>query len=427
MPQEYTKYKPGNINEFRAKALAYTSRFQRVFHSNSNNISFPFEPFEDLLAFDSVDDVRFTDEGNFDELKNHVNNNKSWLFGHISYDLKNQIEDLTSNHKGHIAFPEIAFFEPRNLLKFHHDHVELVLTDNPHSLIEEINKIKPAPSQPTSANHIICDTREEEYIEVVKQLKNHILQGDIYEINYCIEFLVKNIRLKPVDFFRELTQLSPSPFSLFYRHNSQFLLGASPERFIKKFGNQLISQPIKGTARRGNTFEEDESMKTHLRSSEKELAENMMIVDLVRNDLARSCIPGTVIVKEMFGIYTFKHLHQMISTISGDLRPEVHYIDAIKHCFPMGSMTGAPKIKVMELIEKYEKSKRGLYSGTVGYFTPEGNFDFNVVIRSLLYNDQEQIASFHVGSAITYDSNPKQEYNECMLKASAIKTLLTGP
>ena len=199
---------------------------------------------------------------------------------------------------------------------------------------------------------------------------------------------------------------------------------ASPERFIKKEDKKLTSQPIKGTIRRGKSPEEDELLRDQLRNSEKERAENMMIVDLVRNDLARSCKPGSVVVEEMFGVYPFKYLFQMISTISGELREQVHFIDAIKNAFPMGSMTGAPKIKAMQLIEKYEVAKRGVFSGAVGYITPNGDFDFNVVIRSIFYNQLTSQLSFQAGSAITYDSIPEQEYDECMLKVKAILAIL---
>ncbi|MDQ3392628.1 MAG: anthranilate synthase component I family protein, partial [Bacteroidota bacterium] len=187
---------------------------------------------------------------------------------------------------------------------------------------------------------------------------------------------------------------------------------------------RLISQPIKGTARRGNDPEEDEKIKYELKNNEKEQAENLMIVDLVRNDLAKSSIPGTVKVKDLFGIYTFQQVHQMISTVTAEIKKDLHFIDAIKNAFPMGSMTGAPKVKAMEFIEHYEKSKRGIYSGAAGFITPWGDFDFNVVIRSLFYNTKSKTLSFQVGSAITYDSIPKKEYEECLLKAKAMMEVL---
>ncbi|MEL7002361.1 MAG: anthranilate synthase component I family protein [Bacteroidota bacterium] len=347
-----------------------------------------------------------------------------WLFGHISYDVKNQVEELSSENPDSINFPDIAFFEPQFLLHFKNETVEFIIGDNHKELIDNINNIELASELKIEGDEVFGIVSKEEYIRTVNFLKQHIVDGDIYEINYCIEFLAKNIQFSPANFHIELSNSSPAPFSSFYKLGKKHLLGASPERYLNKRGNKVISQPIKGTARRGLNSNEDDLIKKNLRASEKELAENMMIVDLVRNDLARSCAFGSVKVEEMFGVYTFRHLHQMISTVSGELRPEIDAVDVIKNSFPMGSMTGAPKIKVMELIERYENFKRGVYSGTVGYFTPEGDFDFNVVIRSLLYDQLNQVAAFHVGSAITYDADPEQEYNECLLKASAIKTLL---
>lgn len=419
------KYKPHNLKEFRDKALIYASSFRRVFNSDSNNITFPNNPFDDLLAFSSSTSVPFSNNNNFQELKAHIDRHQCWLFGHFSYDLKNQIEKLNSTNTNHLEFPDVAFFEPEHLLKFHGDHVEFIVTDDAENLIKKINQVRLTNNGDLNKSvKTNCNVSKEEYIEVVNRLKDHILEGDIYEINYCIQFLVENLRISPANFFLQLSASSPAPFSSFYKLDEKYMIGASPERYLKKSQQQLISQPIKGTARRGKTPGEDETIKKNLRANEKELAENMMIVDLVRNDLARSCTPGTVVVDEMFGIYTFTHLHQMISTIKGSLKSDVHLVDAIKNSFPMGSMTGAPKIKVMELIEQYEKAKRGLYSGAVGYFTPEGDFDFNVVIRSLLYDEKESLATFQVGSAITYDADPEYEYDECLLKASAIQKLL---
>ncbi len=259
----------------------------------------------------------------------------------------------------------------------------------------------------------------------MERIREHILDGDVYELNYCIEFFAKKARIDPLVVYEKLASRSPMPFSVFGRVHDCYMMGASPERFLKKTGTQLLSQPIKGTIRRGKDTAEDEQLKKLLQTDEKERAENMMIVDLVRNDLARSAVTGSVKVEEMFGIYTFAQLHQMISSVSAQLRPEVPFTEAIKHAFPAGSMTGAPKIKAMELIDQYEDVKRGLYSGAIGYITPEGDFDFNVVIRSILYNAATAYLSFQVGSAITYDAVGEKEYEECLLKAKAMWEVLT--
>src|SRR5690606_8474955 len=192
-----------------------------------------------------------------------------------------------------------------------------------------------------------------------------------------------------------------------------------------KEGHKIISQPIKGTMRRGSNESEDNVLKDQLYHSEKERAENMMIVDLVRNDLARSAIPGSVKVDELFGIYTYPKVHQMVSTVSANAGSDVAFSEIIRNAFPMGSMTGAPKVSAMKLIEQFESSRRGLFSGAAGYITPNGDFDFNVVIRSILYEQKTKKISFQVGSAITYDAVPDQEYQECQLKAEAMRQVLT--
>ncbi len=286
-------------------------------------------------------------------------------------------------------------------------------------------------SSPTTSNHlkpkISCRFTEEEYLQTVEIIKNHIIEGDVYELNLCIEFFIEKLELNPLEAYQELCKISKMPFSSFLKitvnDSEKYALCASPERFLKKTGNKLISQPIKGTVKRGLTQEEDEELKNYLRTSEKERAENMMIVDLVRNDLARSAEIGSTHASEMFGIYSFQQVHQMISTVEATLHKDKNWSEAIKNAFPMGSMTGAPKIKATQLIEKYEKTKRGLYSGSVGYITPNGDFDFNVVIRTLFYDSFSKYASFQVGGAITYDSEPKSEWEECLLKAKAIRSL----
>ena len=263
------------------------------------------------------------------------------------------------------------------------------------------------------------------YIETIKSLKKHILKGDCYEINFCQEFYSLNVIIDPIKIYKNLNLISPNPFSAFYKYNDKFLMCASPERFLKKKGNTLISQPIKGTSKRiVEDQKADIRQKKELFQSEKERSENIMIVDLVRNDLAKVCTEGSVKVEEFLGIYTFPQVHQMISTVTGILKEDIKFSQIFHATFPMGSMTGAPKKKVMELIEKYEKTKRGLFSGTVGYIEPNGNFDFNVVIRSLQFNATNQYLSIIAGSAITFNSIPENEYEECILKISAMKKAL---
>jgi para-aminobenzoate synthetase component 1 len=258
------------------------------------------------------------------------------------------------------------------------------------------------------------------YLSTIREIQQHIGRGDIYELNYCQEFYAEQVSIDPVTMYQQLTSISPTPFAGFLKIEEHSILSASPERFLCKRGQKLISQPIKGTARRSTNPAEDEMRRSALKADRKEQAENVMIVDLVRNDLTKNAVPGTVLVEELFGIYSFPQVHQMISTISCLLREEIHIIDAIKNVFPMGSMTGAPKIKAMQLIETFERSKRAAYSGALGYIDPQGDFDFNVIIRSILYNANHRYLSFQVGGAITYAADPEHEYEECLLKASGI-------
>ena len=261
----------------------------------------------------------------------------------------------------------------------------------------------------------------------MRELQQHILQGNCYEINFCQEFYNDHAVINPLQVYMALSKESPNPFSCYYKLEDKYLLCASPERYLRKKGNRLISQPIKGTIRRNNKrAEADAFNRETLQHSSKERSENIMIVDLVRNDLAKVCIEGSVKVDELMGIYAFPQVYQMISTISGEVAHTVPVTNIVKATFPMGSMTGAPKKRVMELIEQYEQTKRGLFSGAVGYISPVQDMDFNVVIRSILYNASNRYLSFQTGSAITYYSRAEDEYEECLLKAEAIKKVLNG-
>ena len=254
---------------------------------------------------------------------------------------------------------------------------------------------------------------------------SHIHRGDIYEANFCMEFFAENAYVAPVEIYQKLNAISHPPFATYFKNNHQFLLCASPERYLRKEGNKVISQPIKGTAKRHSDKVLDEQSKTELAQNPKERSENVMIVDLVRNDLSHTATKGSVIVEELCEIYSFEQVHQMISTIVSTVEDVTSPIEILKSTFPMGSMTGAPKISAMKIIEELEATKRGLYSGAVGYFTPDNDFDFNVVIRSILYNAQNEYLSFSVGSAITSQANPEQEYEECLLKAKAMFEVLS--
>lgn len=350
-----------------------------------------------------------------------------WIFGHIAYDIKNQVELLHSNHPDHIVFPDLFFFVPSIVLLLRKDEVQIITNDDSDAslIYHEIKTTKPLEVIKQSSVHIQSRMDRAAYISTIEQLKNHILRGDCYEINYCQEFFATDVTIDPLSLYQQLTALSPNPFSCYYRYQDRYLLCASPERFLQRKGDTLRSQPIKGTIKRNLAQPADDlRLVQSLRESEKDKSENVMVVDLVRNDLSKVCKEGTVAVTELFGIYSFPQVHQMISTIEGELDQQYSFTDILKACFPMGSMTGAPKKRVMELIEQYEKTKRGLYSGAVGYISPDGDFDFNVVIRSILYNSSNQYLGYQVGGGITFYSEAEKEYEECLLKAEAIRKVL---
>ncbi len=348
----------------------------------------------------------------------------SWIFGHLGYDLKNEIEKLSSSHPDRIGFPGLYFFEPEIMIRFNEKEMNIDAED-PGKIFAAISSQVLPVSPVRKTFDIQSRISKEEYIRIIEQLKEHIHRGDCYEINFCQEFFAENARIDPVAVYKKLSFFSPNPFSALYRLNNRWLICASPERFVKKQGNKILSQPIKGTSKREKDDEQkDRLSKEGLLNSAKDRSENVMVVDLVRNDLAKVCKEGTVRVDELFGIYSFPQVHQMISTISGELKQDVLFRDIMTAVFPMGSMTGAPKKRVMELIEQYEKTKRGIFSGAVGYITPGGDFDFNVVIRSILYNESAEYLSFLAGSGITFYSDPEKEWDECLLKAEAMKKAL---
>lgn len=405
---------------FKQKAFAWANEQEVCCFLDSNDDSInPYHSYEGLLAVGVKEELKVSISA-FESLKKWHESRPRWAFGYLGYDLKNEVEDLSSNNFDGLHFPTIHFFEPQTVITFF-QHTISIYSENPLEVFiailhTEVEYIAPIPLPITLKNRL----GKSMYLHTIQKIKEHIIEGDIYEMNFCQEFFAENVECHPSALFQKLNQRAKTPFAAFYKNKNQYVACASPERFLKKIDSQLISQPIKGTARRGTNRVEDDRLKNELWRSEKNRAENVMIVDLVRNDLAKSCKTGTIKVEELFKIYTFEHVHQMISTVVGELRADIHFVDAIKNAFPMGSMTGAPKVMSMKLIEEYEKSKRGLYSGAIGYITPNGDFDFNVVIRSILYNTTTKYLSFQVGGAIVYDSDPEEEYEECLTKAKAM-------
>lgn len=359
----------------------------------------------------------------FDDLKGFVDEHKDWVFGYLGYDLKNEIEpSLSSLNIDQLNFPSTHFFVPKLVVEISAKNCVLHFNkeEEKELFLSFLSKKDKKSFEKEEKIEFSQRISKSEYLEKFAQIKHHIQHGDIYEMNFCHEFYAENVDITPFETYLKLNRLTNTPFSSFYKTNSQFILSGSPERYLKKVGNKITSQPIKGTAKRGQTTEEDKSIKKELSQNQKERSENIMIVDLVRNDLSKTATKASVIVEELCKVYTFDTVHQMISTITSQIGETTHPVEVLKTTFPMGSMTGAPKIEAMKIIEQLETTKRGVYSGAIGYFKPNQDFDFNVVIRTLLYNQKNQYLSFMVGGAITSKSDPEQEYNETLLKAEAM-------
>lgn len=422
-----------NVALFKEQLLYWSQQYREVivldsnFESNENQL---YKTYDFIVAVEAFTSIQTDYEKAFEDLYQYQSKAKDWLFGYLSYDLKNDVEHLKSQNFDGLQFPDLYFFQPKKIffvkgntveiqyLNMCDDEVELDFEDITQS---QKSKVK---NQKYSIN-IQQRISKENYLKKTEKMLAHIHRGDMYEANFCMEFFAEDTNIEPLEIYQNLNQISASPFAVYFKKNQHYLLSASPERYLKKEDGKVISQPIKGTAKRNLDAIIDEQNKMDLQNNPKERSENIMIVDLVRNDLSQTATKGSVVVEELCGIYSFKQVHQMISTIVSNVEHTTSPIEILRTTFPMGSMTGAPKISAMQIIEELEETKRGLYSGAVGYFTPTGNFDFNVVIRSILYNSENNYLSFSVGSAITSEAIPEKEYEECLLKAKAMFEVLS--
>ncbi len=419
-----------NPSQFKQNVLSWAQQYNEIVWLDSNNTQSQYSSFDALLAVDGLTVLQTDTQNAFSDLKEYQNSVNDYIFGYLSYDLKNDTEVLYSRNTDGLKFPDLFFFQPKKIIRIvdgeaHFEYLNMV-TDEIEDDFKNISKGSYTldTNETTKNVKIKLSIFKDEYFRRVNQMLKHIYRGDIYEANFCQEFFAKETSIDAYHTYLKLNNISKAPFSSFFRSNDKYALSASPERYIKKKGNKVISQPIKGTAKRSKNKEEDGVLKSNLATDNKERAENIMIVDLVRNDLSKSALKGSVTVEELCKVYSFEQVHQMISTISARVSEEKNPVEIIQETFPMGSMTGAPKIAAMKIIEKLEPFKRGLYSGAIGYFTPDGDFDFNVVIRSILYNASEKYVSYAVGGAITAKSVPEKEYEECLLKAKAMRQVL---
>ena len=356
-----------------------------------------------------------------EKFKSFRKEEQDWLFGGLTYELREQLHNTKSSLPKRFNIEPLRFFVPKHLFLLSNSGWTYTGPNyqNAEALLSEIESTEIKTEQKISAE-LFVGMSKHEYEEKIIKIKEHIQRGDIYEMNFCQEFLFENTEVQAASLYDDLCALSRPPFSGLLKWEDQYLISASPERYLKKRGARLISQPIKGTRARGKTDEEDRELKMDLAQSQKDRSENVMIVDLVRNDFSRLAIPGSVQVEELFGLYSFPTVHQMVSTVACELKEGVEFEDILKASYPMGSMTGAPKIRAMEIIEAFENCQRSWYSGSMGYIDPTGDFDFSVVIRSMIYDATQKILNFEVGGAITIGSDVQAEYEECFIKAEAL-------
>lgn len=345
----------------------------------------------------------------------------------VGYGLKDRLERLSARHTDPIGFPALCIFEPAVLIRIVEDHRIRIQAVDPEAIWRSIQEVVPQIG-PTVIPKIEFRARldRNEYIQQVQAIQQHILRGDCYELNYCQEFFATPASIDPVQVYLQLASVAQAPFSCLYRNGHRWLIGASPERFLLRTGNRIESVPMKGTAPRDSDPAADQANALALRQSEKDRSENIMVVDLVRNDLSRIAEPGSVHVESLCALRSFPQVHQLVSTVSCRVKPSIRFREILAACFPMGSMTGAPKIRVMELTDCYEASARGLYSGSIGFLEANGDFDLNVVIRSLQYQAAQGYLSYHVGSGITACSNAEKEWEECLWKARGIRRVFSG-
>ncbi len=383
---------------------------------NSNNDS-------SIIAFGDGPCLRL-DSGGLDSIQQFIDENKKeYIFLALSYDLKNDIENLTSENTNKMRFPKAILWVPNIVVRIENNQREYLKGDE--SPDNEVVIDAFFSKQEFHNYQLDVDFRPrtciDDYLKNVNHLKEEIQQGNIYEVNYCQEYFAENVELNDsIAAYWKLNSITQAPYSSFFSFDEFTLLSGSPESYIRKKGSKILSSPIKGTRKRGETKEEDEFLKNELLHDDKERSENVMIVDLVRNDLSRIATKGSVKVDEFLGIHSFETVHQMISTISCEVEDSLSFSEILQATFPMGSMTGAPKISAMNLIEKHEDFQRGIYSGSIGYISPNGDFDLSVIIRTLVYNQKQRYLSCAVGGAITIQSSAESEYEECQVKVKGI-------
>ena len=362
--------------------------------------------------------------------KSHIAHPSSHIFsggavGYISYDYGMKFENIPSRHGRTNTFPEIFFGLYDELLCFNHKTNEWSVnsTERGESSAEQLmkqftNHDTRTTNQVARTHFLIPDFKKEEYIRAVEKAKKYIEDGDIYQVNFTHRFWGKT-GSSALTIYNQLREKNPAPYSaLMCIDANKWIMSSSPELFFTVKGKTIATHPIKGTIQRGTTAEEDALLQQQLIASEKDAAELLMIVDLERNDLNRVCKTGTVNVKDLKHIETFETVHHLVANVHGELHEDCSVIDAFRALFPGGSITGAPKIRAMQIIDELEKCRRGIYTGAIGWLGFDGNAEFNIAIRTMMM--EEDSVWFNVGGGIVADSIPEKEFEETMYKADGM-------
>ncbi len=352
-------------------------------------------------------------------------NSGKYIFVKLDYNLKNDVEPFFAKLKNdndniELWMPQYIIDENSGkVLLFDQSETQPVpLNIEPFSWSQFLESLlnKEDKIQAQNVNDVSHFIDKQKYVSKIDAIKKHVQEGNIYEINFCTKLELTDVKLSPFSSYMQLLDETMAPYSAFVKDENNYIICASPERFIKKENTTLTAQPMKGTLARHKADDNDSEFINQLKTSEKERAENVMIVDLTRNDMSKIAQRDSVKVKELFGIHTFPHVYQMVSTICCEVDSSTTFTDIIQAMYPVGSMTGAPKVKAMELIDKFEDDNRLMFSGSLGLICPDGDFDLNVVIRSIFYDEQNSKAAIWAGGAITAYANANDEYNECLLK-----------
>lgn len=417
-----------DLPKIKKQLIQWGNQFEHIVWLDSNSYLEIDRTYEAVLAVDAHKVFQSDSKEALEDLKEYRKANKDWLFGYLSFNAADKTS--VKNKESKLPkYPKLHFFHPKKIFLLKQNSIEIHYASICEEEIEAdwntINNIK-VEDYEREALHLPIQAKlsKQAYLEKINKIQDYIRQGKITEINFCQEFYAHAELKNPLAIYQHLNAISSTPFASYVRMEEDYILCASPERYLSNTAGLIKAQPIKGTAKRKENTLEDRKIRLGLETNEKEIAENVLITEMLVEEFYEIAEEESVQITELCKAYSFKQVHQLISTIVCHLKPELSEVDAIKATYPMGSMTGIPKDITLKIIEELENFDRGLYSGSVGYFAPNGDFDFNVVIRSILYNAKSKYVSFAAGGAITALSDPEEEYQETMLKVKAMEEVL---